>query len=77
MPTPNGRKIRCTRREAGLKPGDLAREADIPPHTLYCIESVDQLTSIERLHRIARVLRVNVNELIAQPDEPAVPAGVA
>jgi predicted transcriptional regulator len=37
MPTPNGRFIRCTRIEAGLKPGDLAREADIPPHTLYCI----------------------------------------
>lgn len=78
MPTPNGRFIRRSRVEAGLKPGDLARLADIPPKTIYCIESVSQPVAIERLYRIAHVLKVDVNKLIARPEpEPASTADVA
>jgi predicted transcriptional regulator len=77
MPKPNGKFIRCTRIEAGLMPGDLAELAKVRPATLYNIESVDQPTRLEVLHRIARVLEVDdVNKLIAS-DVASEPADVA
>jgi transcriptional regulator with XRE-family HTH domain len=65
MPRANGPKIRRLRQEQGLKRGDLARRVDIQPNNLTNIECDLRLASIEVLNRIARVLGVSPEDLIA------------
>lgn len=66
MPPTNGAKIRSIRRKKGLKLGDLAREATgIRPNNLCNIENGSRDASEELLRRIARVLDVEYDDLLA------------
>jgi transcriptional regulator with XRE-family HTH domain len=75
MPKPNGPHIRSLRQQSGMKVGALAKQADIAPVTAANIENGHNTASIEVLYRIARVLDVPVEELIAadaaEADVPA------
>jgi transcriptional regulator with XRE-family HTH domain len=68
MPRPNGPKIRSLRQARGLKRGELAQQISMQPNNLTNIECNLRLASIEVLHRIARVLGVSADELIAEDD---------
>jgi transcriptional regulator with XRE-family HTH domain len=69
MPKANGSHIRKLRQQLGLKVGEFAVSAAIAPITASNIENGHNTASIETLHRIAKVLDVPVDELIA-PDAP-------
>lgn len=56
MPAVNGREIRRRRQRTGMKLGQFAEYARVGYQTLANIESKNQRTSIEIVHRIADAL---------------------
>lgn len=66
MPPTNGHKIRQLRRSRGVKLGAFTAEVKgVTANTLAAIEGGFKDAGIELLHRIARVLEVDVSELLA------------
>jgi len=67
MPPTNGNKIRQLRRSRGIKLGAFTAEVgSVTSNTVAGIEGGSKDASIELLHRIARVLEVDVSELLAE-----------
>jgi transcriptional regulator with XRE-family HTH domain len=74
MPPTNGAKIRSIRREKGLKLGVVASEVGIRNNNLCNIENGHRNASLELLHRIARLLEVDVKQLLADDEACRDPA---
>lgn len=66
MPLANGDRIRQLRLAKGIKSGEFARlVTGIQRNNLINVECNLRPASMELLHRIARVLEVDVSELLA------------
>jgi transcriptional regulator with XRE-family HTH domain len=66
MPPTNGHKIRQLRRSRGIKLGAFTAKVEgVTANTLAAIEGGFKDAGYELLHRIARVLEIDVTELLA------------
>lgn len=61
----DGQAIRRLRQHTGVKVSELADQVGVAAGTLHNIENGHNTASIEVLHRIARQLDVDVQQLLA------------
>lgn len=59
-----GKGIRKLRRQKGFTQEDLAEKVRVTTKYIQYVESAKRIPSLKLLYRIARALRVRVNELI-------------
>ena len=72
MPAVNGQELRKRRVGLGLKVGEFAKAARIAPKTVANIECAgSQPCAIEVVHRFARILGTEPEELLLKTDAAA------
>ena len=60
-----GRKIKKMRREIGITQEELAHEAGIERSYMGYIERGEKNPSLEKLHSIAKALKVSISQLVS------------
>lgn len=68
-----GRRIRAAREAKGLSQAEAAREAGIPGHSLWRYEDGRVAPDLENLARVARVLGVTIESLLAEDTNTPAP----
>lgn len=63
-------QVKAIREKRGLKQAELARRARISQSLLGAIERGDSQPTIQKAHRIARVLNVQLEELWPADEQP-------
>lgn len=71
MPQVKGSEIREKRQRLGVKPGEMADRVGISTPHLRNIELGNRTPAIEVVHRLARELGVEADDLLATPAQSA------